>query len=104
MKTQEREICQDYIDQMTDEQCKTLMFLFELANGNNNKGEIMKFTNHYENVDSAIPQQWADDMRNDMRVHPRWYVWSYLNNHIGGEPVHLLEVLFKKLIEDLEIK
>ena len=64
----------------------------------------MKFTNHYNNVDSAIPQQWADDMRNEMRVQPKWYAWDYQECNLGGAPVHLLEKLFEKIVKDLEIK
>lgn len=64
-----------------------------------NKGEIMKlvFTEKElnGNIDTAIPQPWADKMR-EMGVQPFWYVWSYLENRISGAPVNLAEKFLEK--------
>jgi len=48
----------------------------------------------HSKIDFTIPQQWADKCR-DMRVDPQYYVWSYLDDRVGGQPFHLLEEIAK---------
>ena len=80
MKT--KEMCQEYLNEFTEEQCESLLFFLEMAQGQKDKGDIMRFISLYHNVDSARPQAWSDQMREDMRANPMWYVWSYLENHV----------------------
>ena len=66
-----------------------------------NKGDLMKliFTeDELKNVDSAIPQPWADKMR-EMGVQPRYFAWSYNENRIGGAPVDLAAAFLERFNE-----
>lgn len=101
METTAKEWCQQYVEKFTEEQCADLLFVIELANYTKDKGDIMRFTEYYEKVDSAKPQAWSDKMRNEMRADPMWYAWSYKEHSVWGQPVHLLEKLFEKLIKSL---
>lgn len=94
----DKELIIENIESFSDEQLEVFKFLLELANGYSNKGDIMKFTDSYKGVDTAIPQPWADKMR-DHGINPGWYVWSYQENRVFGEPIHLLEKLHDKMIK-----
>ncbi len=96
--TQDKELLIEEIESFTDEQVEVFKLLLEMANNYSNKGDIMKAVDCYKNVDSAIPKAWADKMR-EHGVNPVWYVWSYQDNHAFGEPVHLLEKLYDKMIK-----
>ena len=103
MKTENKARCQEYLDNFTEEQCESLLFLLQMAQGNKNKGDIMKFVDLDRNVDSAKPQEWCDKMRNEMRVNPWMYVWSYKDSGMSGKPECLNEHLLNKLCKDLSI-
>ena len=94
----DRELILGEIETFDEKQLKVFKFLLELVNGYSNKGDIMKFADTYNGVDSAIPQPWAGKMR-DYGINPTWYAWSYQENHVFGEPVHLLEKLYDKMIK-----
>jgi len=70
------------------------------------KSDLMKLTNRYKGVDSALPQPWVDDLaRNGLKYDSiiNWYVWQY-QDHSSG-PVHLGEELLLKniTIDGIEI-
>lgn len=103
METTAKEFVSAYVESFTEKQCETLLFLINLANDEyTSKGDIMRFVELYQNVDSAKPQQWSDKMRDEMQVNPFWYVWSYQHTRIFGKPEHLLEALFNKICLDLK--
>ena len=101
---EKKEMCQRYLDELTEEQATSLLFLFQYANGSKNKGDVMKFTNRSRNVDSAIPLMWSTKVR-DLGIEPTWYAVSYLEEDGGtyGQPIHLVEKFFDKIMKDLEI-
>ena len=56
------------------------------------------------NVDSAIPQPWADSMR-DHGIQPFYYVWNYNEPTRMGAPVNLCERFYEKFgkVADVEM-
>lgn len=66
------------------------------------KYDLMKLTNRYKGVDSALPQHWVDDLaRTGLKYDSiiNWYVWQYQDPSSG--PVHLgEELLLKKMTVD----
>lgn len=66
-----------------------------------NKGDLMKLVltkDELRNVDSAIPLDWANAMR-DRGIQPFYYVWNYNENRIHGEPLNLCERFFTKYVK-----
>ena len=105
---QEKQIILEHIEEMDEEQIKALYFLISCANGNSTYSDLMKFAGLYHQVDSARPQGWSDKCRNEMGFEPKYFVWSYQNNSVGGEPVNLyvaaLEKFFKVLAYDYKFR
>ena len=71
------------------------------------KSDLMKLTNRYKRVDSALPHRWVDDMaRNGLQYDSiiNWYVWQYQDPPSSG-PAHLGEELLLKniTIDGIEI-
>jgi hypothetical protein len=67
-----------------------------------NKGELMKllFTEkERNNIDTAIPHEWSVKVR-ELGINPWNFVWSYNENRIGGEVVHLGDEYLKKMQND----
>jgi len=66
-----------------------------------NKGDLMKLVlteDERKNVDTAIPLDWANAMR-DRGIQPFYYVWSYNENRIHGAPLNLCERFFEKYVK-----
>ncbi len=103
METTKKEMCQEYLNEFSEEQCESLLFLLQMAQDSKDKGDIMRFVDLYHNVDSAKPQPWSDKMRNEMQVNPWMYVWSYKDTAVWGKPEHLYEHMIQKLCNDLRI-
>lgn len=69
------------------------------------KGDLMKlvFTEEeLRNVDSAIPLEWADRMR-EMGLQPKYICWSYNVNRIFGAPIDLAAAFLEKLTRKPEV-
>jgi hypothetical protein len=63
------------------------------------KSEILiELYGNTDKVDLAIPQIWADKMR-ELGVNPEFFVWSYKEDRIFGKPLNLLEQYALHVIE-----
>ncbi len=46
-------------------------------------------------IDFAIPFAWSIKCK-EIGIDPQYYVWSYLDDRVGGKPFNLLEAIAKK--------
>lgn len=95
--SQNKEIILRYIEDMDEEQIDALYFLISYVNGCRNNIELRKFAGLYDQVDPARPQGWDDKCRNEMGISPDYYVWSYQQNTLGGQPVNIAEAFLNRL-------
>jgi len=68
-----------------------------------NKHDLMKFVfgENVKNVDSAIPQDIANKLRDPENPNNTfWYVMDYNENRVFGKVVNLKEKFFDKLAKD----
>lgn len=100
-KEQKKNIILAYVEDMSEAQIDALYFLISYANGNGTYGDLMKFAGLYNQVDSARPQAWSEKCRNEMGFEPKYFVWSYQNNSVGGQPVNLAEKALEKFVKVL---
>lgn len=68
-----------------------------------NKGDLIQivFGKDAGKIDVALPQPWFDKAK-ELRVNPEFFVWSYIEDKIYGEPVNLLERYALLIIEEAE--
>ena len=70
--------------------------LYEMAKPKT-KGELIKeheATGKYRGIDSAVPQEWIDDVAEKTGIYPLTMIaWAYpKDGNSGGEPLALTEV------------
>ena len=57
-----------------------------------NLAELVLTKEELRQIDYALPQNFVEDCKNLLNIDPRpFYVWSYLNEPIGGYPVSLAD-------------
>nr|MDD4352310.1 hypothetical protein [Candidatus Gracilibacteria bacterium] len=61
-------------------------------------GRLMELTGNNQNCDSSLPSDFLQEA-NKLKLHDPtiWYVWSYKNQSIFGQPVNLAEEFFTLL-------
>ena len=63
------------------------------------KFDLMKYTDNYNGVDSAVPEPWVEKLMAlglDRHSILLYYAYSYKNSSFG-KPVHLAEAMLEKM-------
>ena len=101
IKMSGKEKIADAIGYLTEEQSEILYFVLSLVRGCQTMQEVRKFCELYDCVDTAVPQDWFNEVE-ALRIDPREFVWSYQKNKLGGEPVHVWSKFIHTLLKKFE--
>ena len=96
-----KEILAEAVNYLTEEESDNMVFLLQFVKGNVTMDRVRKFCELYDCVDTAVPQDWFNEVE-ELRINPREFVWSYQNNKLGGEPVHVWSKFIHTLLKKFE--
>jgi len=92
-----------FIDNFTDKQIDFLFNILEYSNYYKNKGKLMQivFDNNTNNIDTAIPYQFSNEVRN-LGLDSFYLCMNYKSS--GGKINNLAELFIEKMLNELEVK